>query len=94
MSYRDQIADLMFGVLTQGFGVDPESLKDLNVWVEVPRDTAHGDFAFPCFRLARMLRKSPAAIAGELQAAVTASLSEAPSLASVTALGPYHQFQG
>lgn len=35
--------------------------------VEVPPQESLGDFAFPCFPLARAFRKSPAAIAGELR---------------------------
>ena len=34
--------------------------------VEVPSDTSLGDFAFPCFKLAKNLRKAPYAIAAEL----------------------------
>jgi arginyl-tRNA synthetase len=35
--------------------------------IEIPPSEALGDFAFPCFPLARILRKSPAAIAEELR---------------------------
>ncbi len=35
-------------------------------WMEIPPDTAMGDYAFPCFRLAKTMRKAPPAIAAEL----------------------------
>ena len=34
--------------------------------LEIPPDENMGDFAFPCFSLAKILRKSPVIIAGEL----------------------------
>lgn len=35
--------------------------------VEVPADRTMGDFAFPCFRLAKVLKKAPALIAKEVE---------------------------
>ena len=35
--------------------------------IEVPKDTKNGDYAFPCFILAKELKKSPVMIANELQ---------------------------
>ena len=41
--------------------------KDLYSFIEVPKETINGDYAFPCFKLAKELRKSPMAIADELK---------------------------
>lgn len=41
---------------------------ELAQWIETPPDPGLGDYAFPCFRLAKALRKAPAAIAAELAA--------------------------
>ena len=38
--------------------------------IEVPKDTNNGDFAFPCFILAKELRKSPVMIANDLQESI------------------------
>ena len=38
--------------------------------IEVPKDTNNGDFAFPCFILAKELRKSPMMIANDLQESI------------------------
>ena len=31
--------------------------KEIYTYIEVPKDTKNGDYAFPCFRLAKTLRK-------------------------------------
>ena len=40
--------------------------------LEVPPDTKLGDYAFPCFKLSKALRKSPVMIADQLAAAIRA----------------------
>lgn len=42
--------------------------------IEVPKDTSNGDFAFPCFMLAKELKKAPAIIATELQEKILAHI--------------------
>jgi arginyl-tRNA synthetase len=56
--------------------------------IEVPPSIQLGDYAFPCFPLAKILRKAPAAIAAEIAAAFqpTALVKEA------RATGPYVNF--
>ena len=44
-------------------GTDEAALLD---WIEVPKNTEMGDYAFPCFRLSKTLRKAPNLIAAEL----------------------------
>lgn len=56
--------------------------------LETPPDPAMGDFAFPCFKLAKTLHKAPAMIAAELSASV--ALPEGVSRAA--AAGPYVNF--
>ena len=41
-------------------------LSEIEQMVEVPADTSHGDYAFPCFKLAKTLKKAPPMIAAEL----------------------------
>lgn len=41
--------------------------KELESYVEVPKDTSNGDYSFPCFRLAKELKKSPQLIANEIK---------------------------
>lgn len=41
--------------------------KELEGYIETPKDSKNGDYAFPCFRLAKELRKAPLAIASEIK---------------------------
>lgn len=41
--------------------------KELETYIETPKDSKNGDYAFPCFRLAKELRKAPTVIASEIQ---------------------------
>ncbi|NOZ80093.1 MAG: arginine--tRNA ligase [DPANN group archaeon] len=59
-----------------------------NPELERPKDILHGDFAFPCFALAKTQKKSPVIIAKELAAA----LVDIAGVEKVEALGPYLNF--
>ena len=41
--------------------------EELESYIEVPKDASMGDYAFPCFKLAKELRKAPPAIANEIK---------------------------
>ena len=41
--------------------------KELESYIEMPKDSKNGDYAFPCFRLAKELRKAPPVIANEIK---------------------------
>ena len=41
--------------------------KELESYIETPKDSINGDYAFPCFRLAKELRKAPPTIANEIK---------------------------
>ncbi len=45
-------------------GMDAATVQE---WFEVPKKADMGDLAFPCFRLAKTLRKAPPAIAADLK---------------------------
>ncbi len=57
-------------------------------WFEYPPDRALGDIAFPCFRLAKALRKAPNMIASDIAAAIGSGDRYA-----VSAAGPYVNFK-
>ena len=40
--------------------------KELYSYIEVPKDIKNGDYAFPCFKLAKILKKSPMQIASDI----------------------------
>jgi len=59
--------------------------------IEVPPDTKLGDFAFPCFRLAKDLGKSPKDASIEIVRLLTEK-GAVPKTLSVAAVGPYVNF--
>ncbi len=66
MDMKARVAAHLLTTLTAAFGdaaTDADALKNL---LEVPPDRAMGDYAFPCFMLAKTLRKGPPMIAQAL----------------------------
>jgi arginyl-tRNA synthetase len=57
VNYKEEIAKVL---ASQVPDMDAAELQEL---VEVPQDTSMGDYAFPCFKLAKVLRKAPPLIA-------------------------------
>ena len=60
--------------------------------LEVPKDATNGDYAFPCFILAKVLKKAPAVIATELQAKITEGLDN-EDIEEVTAINGFLNFK-
>lgn len=60
MNIKESLAEALSPIC----GVEAATLAD---WFEVPKKSDMGDLAFPCFRLAKSMRKAPPAIAAELQ---------------------------
>ncbi len=56
--------------------------------IEIPADTAMGDYAFPCFRLAKQMRKAPQMIAAD----ISAKLEKPDFIADVQVVGAYINF--
>ena len=80
MNYKTELATL----LAQYTGLSPEELSQS---IETPPDSKLGHLAFPCFRLAKEMKKAPPVIAQE----ITQKLQEAslPWLGKICATGPY-----
>ena len=49
-------------------------LNELSDFVEVPKEKSNGDFSFPCFKLAKNLKKAPQMIAEELKTSLESKL--------------------
>ena len=58
----------------------------------VPPDDKMGDYALPCFTLAKERRQNPAQIAGDIAARLEPAVLSSPWLATVQAAGPYVNF--
>ena len=41
--------------------------EELETYIEIPKETNNGDYSFPCFRLAKELKKAPQIIATDLK---------------------------
>ena len=81
MDYKQQLA----AALTTASGLDENEILPL---IEVPADTAMGDYAFPCFKLAKALRKAPPAIAADIES----RLVHPAFIAKVQVVGAYINF--
>ncbi|MGN0721680.1 MAG: arginine--tRNA ligase [Anaerovoracaceae bacterium] len=57
VNFKDEIAKLIAAEVT-----DLE-LSEIQSMIEVPQDSKMGDYAFPCFKLAKVMRKAPPLIA-------------------------------
>ena len=64
MDYKNAIAI----AIANAVELDPQELQG---YLETPPQPEMGDYAFPCFRLAKALRKAPPAIAEQLKAQLT-----------------------
>ncbi|MCI6610665.1 MAG: arginine--tRNA ligase [Ezakiella sp.] len=81
MDYKATLIDILKEV--------PE-LKDIDLEpiIEIPSDETRGDFAMPCFVLAKTMHNAPQKIAEDLQD----KLDIAPTFEKVVAVGPYLNF--
>lgn len=87
MDFRSMIAGEIASALDIAFGNSPLSAEEIAPLLELPPDSAMGDYAFPCFKLAKALRKGPPMIAGELVKVIDAGF-----LSKVEAVGGYLNF--
>lgn len=79
MNSKQLLVDALAPALAEHLSAD----EILNL-IEVPKDTSHGDLAFPVFQLARVFRKAPQQIAADLVEELDTS-----NFSNVVAVGPY-----
>ncbi|OOM77669.1 arginine--tRNA ligase [Clostridium sp. BL-8] len=80
MNYKNKIAEL---IKTQ---VELE-IEDIENLIEIPPKSEMGDYAFPCFKLSKVMKKAPNVIAKELKELILAEGFE-----KIENLGPYLNF--
>ncbi len=82
MDFKKSIADLLSNQI--------ESLNSEEIYsdIEVPKNIEMGDYSFPCFKLAKVFRKAPNAIAAEIADSLSADY-----LDSVSAVNAYVNFK-
>ncbi len=81
MNYREYIANRI-----KAEGV---SAKEIEEAIAVPPNTVMGDYALPCFKFAKVMRKPPVVIANELAAGIAPDAV----IAEVTAVNGYLNFK-
>ncbi len=65
INYKEEIAKILTDA---DIGLSFDEIKEI---VEVPSDSKMGDYAFPCFKLAKVLRKAPPMIAKDIAEKIT-----------------------
>lgn len=70
MDYKKEISNILFNL---DIGI---SLEEIYQSIEIPPNKKMGDFSFPTFRLAKILRKSPVSIAEDLKQKIKSDLFE------------------
>lgn len=81
MDFKKEVAELLS---TQ---MPDLTLEEIVESIEVPKHSKMGDFAFPCFKLAKTFRKAPNMIAVDVAEKITTDAFE-----KVEAVGPYVNF--
>lgn len=81
MDFAMEIASL----IAKAADMEPESIREA---IEVPANKEMGDYAFPCFKLAKTVRKAPQIIARELKD----KLEKPDFIADIQVVGAYINF--
>ena len=79
INYTEKIAELLSAHIE---GLEEAEIRDM---IETPADSSMGDFALPCFKLARVLRKAPPMIAKGIAEAI----ADDPMFAKVEQVNAY-----
>lgn len=82
MNFKNQIAEIISSEIKE---LDINEIKNL---IEVPPEKNMGDYAFPCFKLAKVFRKSPNLIAEEL----SSKLDKKDFIERIENMGAYVNF--
>ena len=65
------------------------SQYELKTYIEVPKESNNGDYAFPCFRLAKELKKAPQMIATDIKEKIKVNENE---ITKIEVVGGYLNF--
>jgi arginyl-tRNA synthetase len=82
IDFKQEVAELLSSA------IEDLSTEDLYEMIEYPKYTEMGDFAFPCFRLAKIFRKAPNMIAEDL----VGKLGQAKNFEKIEAVSGYVNF--
>ena len=77
---------IIANIINDAVKIENVNLED---YIEIPKDVSNGDYAFPCFKLAKELKKAPQAIAEEIKEKINIENSE---IEKVEIVGGYLNF--
>lgn len=66
--------------------------SELEKYIEKPKDVTNGDYAFPCFRLAKQLKKAPQIIAEDIKEKIESDIERSKEIEKVEIAGGYLNF--
>ena len=66
--------------------------SELEKYIEKPKDVINGDYAFPCFRLAKQLKKAPQIIAEDIKEKIESDIEKSKEIEKVEIAGGYLNF--
>lgn len=66
--------------------------NELEKYIEKPKDVTNGDYAFPCFRLAKQLKKAPQIIAEDIKEKIESDIEKSKEIEKVEIVGGYLNF--
>lgn len=66
MNFKGIIADLLFNKIKEINSDSEISIEEITNNIEVPKEKKNGDYSFPCFTLAKVMKKAPVMIGNEL----------------------------
>jgi arginyl-tRNA synthetase len=81
--------DEIVWLVSKAASLDEAAAREL---LAVPPDDKLGDYALPCFTLAKQLRKNPVQIAADITQSLLSDIAASDSFESVSATGPYVNF--
>ena len=77
---------IIANIINDAIEIDNVNLEE---FIEVPKEVSNGDYAFPCFKLAKELKKAPQVIAEEIKEKINIENSE---IEKVEIVGGYLNF--
>ena len=81
-NFKQEIANK----ISEAIEIDKEEIYE---YIEIPKDSKIGDYAFPCFKLAKELKKSPQIIAQDIKEKINTTGTD---IEKIEILGGYLNF--
>ena len=88
ITLKKTASELLLKAVEEKFGKELLSADEIFSMLEYPPDKSMGDVALPCFRLSKVLRRSPVQIAEALGSAIAS-----PAFSEVSAISGYLNFK-